>query len=174
MAFIDDNDDDNDVDLGFDVDDVKPSEGFQLLPPMDVNFDVVEIAVKATQAGDGKRLVGKIVITNENEYKGRKVSFGFNIVNPNEKAAAIGRSEAAALFASCGVGGSNASALLGKSGRCHIGVRKAKGDFDARNEIKRFMWGDKKDAAPAGPPKAAAPAAAPGEPVKRQPPKFAK
>jgi len=167
MAFIDD--DDNALDLGFNVEDVEPAK-FDLLPDGIYDFDVTKIAIEPTKDGTGKRLNVELTITTDG-FAGRKIFDGINIRNKSEKAEAIGREQASALFRSCGVGGSDAAALAGKSGRCKIKTQPEQNGYEARNVVKAYLFdGAVRAAAPA----AAAPASDGAQPPKRKPPAFVK
>lgn len=171
MAFIDE--DDESMDLGFDVDSVEPAK-FDLLPDGTYDFDVTKVAIEPTRDNTGKRLNVELTITTEG-FAGRKIFDGINIRNKSEKAEAIGRSQAAALFKSCGVGGSDAAALVGKSGRCKIKTQPEQNGYEARNVVKAYLFdGGVRMSGPPAAPAVAAPAADGAQQPKRKPPAFVK
>jgi len=167
-----DEEDSNDMDLGFDVADVEPAK-FDLIP--DGVYDVVvgKVRIEPTKDQTGKRLNVELTITTEG-FSGRKLFDGINIRNKSEKAEAIGRAQAASLFKSAGVGGSDASALVGQYARVKIKTQPEQNGYDAKNVVKAYLF-EASSPAPAPSTKAApsTPAPATDGPPKRKPPAFA-
>lgn len=164
MGFPND-DDSSDLDLGFNVDDVEVS-AFDIIPDGVYAFSVIKVRVDPTKDSTGKRLNVELAI-DSGPYEGRRVFDGLNIRNKNPKAEAIGREQCAALFKSCGVGGNDASALVGCSGKMKLGTQPEQNGFEARNVVKRYLF----DAQSAPASKSTDAPAAPG---KRKPPAFLK
>jgi len=120
----------------FDANDVPPAEVFELLPAGRYGAMIVESELKPTKNNDGQRLVLVWQII-EGEHEGRKIFQGLNIDNPNEKAVAIAKRELSAICHATG------KIRISDSEELHdipcvivLKVVPAKGDFDAKNEIK--------------------------------------
>ena len=120
----------------FDANDVPPAEVFELLPAGRYEAMIVESELKPTKNNDGQRLVLVWQVV-EGEHEGRKIFQGLNIDNPNEKAVAIAKRELSAICHATG------KIKISDSEELHdipcvivLKVVPAKGDFDAKNEIK--------------------------------------
>lgn len=172
MSFANPEDDNDNMDLGFDVADVKPAK-FDLLPDGIYDAIVSKVSVAPTKDGTGRRLNVELTIETEG-YVGRKIFDGINVINVNPKAQDIGQQTASALFAACGIGGRNASALGGASCRIKLRTQAESDSYEARNIVRGYLARGGAVAAPPSTTKPAAAApAAPGEPPKRKPPSFA-
>ena len=167
-----DEEDSNDMDLGFDVGDVKPAK-FDLLPNGIYDGIVGKVGIKPTNDQTGKRLNVELTIETEG-YAGKKIFDGINIRNKSENAEAIGRAQASALFKSAGVVGSDASELVGQRVRVKVGTQPEQNGYEARNVVKAYLF-EASSTAPAPSTKAApsTPAPATDGPPKRKPPAFA-
>lgn len=163
MSFIEE--DNSDLDIGFNVNNIEV-QAFDIIPDGVYVFNVIKVRVDPTKDGTGKRLNVELAIVGDGQFNGRRVFDGLNIRNKNPKAEAIGREQCAALFKSCGVGGNDASALVGCSGKMKLGTQPADGQYEARNVVKRYLFDAQ--SAPASKSADAAPAA----PGKRKPPAF--
>jgi len=132
----------------FDANDVPPAEVFELLPAGRYGAMIVESEKKPTKNNDGERIVLTWQII-EGEHEGRKIFQGLNIDNPNEKAVAIAKRELSAISHATG------KIRIRDTEELHdipcvivLKVVPAKGDFDAKNEIKGVEGLDAKAATP--------------------------
>lgn len=138
------------------LDDVQEDTGggYTAMPAGVYNATVADVELKDTKAGTGQYLSVKFDILDE-PYDRRKVWSNLNIVNPSEKAQAIGRAQLKGLAISAGIENlEDTDELIGAMVRLILAIDK---DDETRNVVKGFIGS--KDEAPAAP--VAKPAAKP-------------
>mgnify|MGYP002718625015 CR=1 FL=1 len=145
--------------LGFNANDVAPSQGGGPLPPGEYTFHAVEEELKPNSKGTGHVLAMTYEVV-EGEQAGRKVWVNMNVAHQNPKAQKIGQEELSALCHATGqMQVEDSQELLWKTFRA---VTKVTTDDQGREraEIKKYLFGDQ-PAPPASKPAATPPAGGP-------------
>lgn len=122
---------------GFNPDEVPNSDSFEPIPPGWYPVVVLAAEVVDTKARDGKRVKIELEVVGE-QFSGRKIFTGFNIVNPNPKASEIGLRELAQFSKACGlVVVRDTSEFIDKSLLVKVAIRADAGR-EPENETKGF------------------------------------
>jgi hypothetical protein len=159
------NNDDNDssTSLGFNVEDVA-APSFDLLPPGRYQVACSSAKVQPSKNNPSTVLANIEETIVDGDHAGRKIWSRYVVAHADGKVMARGRADVVRLMAAYGVGGGDLAPCVGRECIAAVDVEPAKGDWEARNKIKRreAIAGAApaaKAAAPTvGAPKAAAPA----------------
>lgn len=140
---------------------MESAGGYQPIPNGVYNATVGEVDLRNTRSGTGQYLSVQLDILDE-PYDRRKVWANLNIVNPSEKAQAIGRSQLKAMALSAGITElQDTDDLIGAIVKVVLGIDK---EDSTRNVVKGFEYSE--EAAPAKTaPLVAAPAAPASKPM---------
>ncbi len=158
------NNDDNDssTSLGFNVEDVA-APSFDLLPPG--RYQVACTAAKVTPSKNNPTTVLATIEETivDGDHAGRKIWSRYVVAHADGKVMARGRADVVRMMSAYGVGGGDLAPCVGRECIAAVDVEAAKGDWEARNKIKRreAVTGGTPAAKPApaaAAPKAAAPA----------------
>lgn len=152
---------------GFNANEVEPNKPMDLLPPGKYRVVISDSESKQTKAGDGSYLMLTLTVI-EGEHEGRKLFDRLNLDNPNPTAVEIAKRTLSAICRAVGVMTPQASSDLHDIPLiAAVKVTPAKGEYEAKNEIKGYesagvtVPSGKGQAAPAKKPAAADSAAPP-------------
>lgn len=146
--------------LNFDATQVAPQESFSPLPAGEYLVMVTNTELKQTKAGTGSYLSVDLQII-EGEYEGRKIWDNITLQNPNQTAVNIGQKQLSSLCHATGeLHVQDSEQLHDKLVIAVVGVRPAKGDYDASNNVKAYKAANKQAPVQAAPQQAPAPAPA--------------
>jgi hypothetical protein len=147
------NDDDSSSTLlGFNAEDVQ-APSFDLLPPGRYQVACTSAKVAPSKNNPSTVLANIEETIVEGDHAGRKIWSRYVVAHADGKVMARGRADVVRMMAAYGVGGGDLAPCVGRECVAAVDVEPAKGDWDARNKIKRRE--PVASAAPA--PKAAAP-----------------
>jgi hypothetical protein len=158
-----DDNDNSSTSLGFNVEDVA-APSFDLLPPG--RYQVACSSAKVTPSKNNPTTVLANIEETivDGDHAGRKIWSRYVVAHADGKVMARGRADVVRMMAAYGVGGGDLAPCVGRECMAAVDVEAAKGDWDARNKIKRreAIAGAAPAAKPApaaaAAPKAAAPA----------------
>lgn len=123
--------------LNFDANQVEPTS-FDLVPVGDYEAVIVASEMKNTQNGKGQYLSLEIQILN-GKYQNRKVFDNLNLVNENDKTVQIAKGTLSAICRAVGIlTPKDSSELHNKPMLIKVGIKKASGDYDAKNVVKAY------------------------------------
>lgn len=171
------NDDDNgstgdEMDLGFDTSTVE-APSFDLLPPgrYRVTCSSAKVAPSKNNPSTIMASIEETICDDESPHRGRKIWSRYVVAHADGKVMARGRADVVRMLAAYGVSGSSLAPMLARECIAAVDVEPAKGDWEARNKIKRReALAGQVPSAPATKPAAAKPAAAaPAFLAKRKP-----
>jgi hypothetical protein len=146
------NDDDSNTALGFNVEDVA-APSFDLLPPGRYQVACTSAKVQPSKNNPSTVLANIEETIVEGDHAGRKIWSRYVVAHADGKVMARGRADVVRMMAVYGVGGGDLAPCVGRECLAAVDIEPAKGDWDARNKIKR-----REPVASATPtPKAAAP-----------------
>lgn len=135
--------------------DAVPGGDFDPIPEGDYMLEITESDVGPTKSGTGKVLKFSTKVI-EGEYTGRMIWGNINLVNESAKAMEIGQGQFAALRKAVGVRDPQESEELHfRAFKAKVGIEPAKGDYKAKNVIKKFYFEDDSVPADKAAPKAA-------------------
>lgn len=158
------NNDDNDsssTSLGFNVEDVA-APSFDLLPPG--RYQVACSSAKVVPSKNNPTTVLASIEETivDGDHAGRKIWSRYVVAHADGKVMARGRADVVRMMSAYGVGGGDLAPCVGRECIAAVDIEAAKGDWDARNKIKRREAIAGAVPAPkAAPAAAAAPKAAP-------------
>lgn len=116
----------------------EPDNNFAPIPAGEYPMRVINSEMRDTKAGNGKRLVLEIDIT-DGPHQGRKIWQGFNLVNPNPQAVEISQRQLAQLCLAVGkVAITNSDELHMHEFIGKVKVTPAQGGYDPGNEIVQY------------------------------------
>lgn len=135
------NDDDNNndsMDLGFDTSTVE-APSFDLLPPgrYRVTCSSAKVQPSKNNPSTVMAVVEETICDDESPHRGRKIWSRYVVAHEDGKVMARGRADVVRMLAAYGVSGSSLAPVLGRECIAAVDVEPAKGDWEARNKIKR-------------------------------------
>jgi hypothetical protein len=148
------NDDESSTALGFNVEDVA-APSFDLLPPGRYQVACTSAKVQPSKNNPSTVLANIEETIVEGDHAGRKIWSRYVVAHADGKVMARGRADVVRMMAAYGVGGGDLAPCVGRECVAAVDVEPAKGDWEARNKIKR-----REPVASAAPAPKAAPAAA--------------
>lgn len=152
------------LDVEFSPEELKAAgeNRFELIPAGNYIAQIIKSEIKVNKDGLGSRLSLQFQIT-EGEKRGRTLFQDVTLKNANETAMKIGREQLAQLARACGLTRVQDSAQLhGIDMQIRVSIREDKtGQYEPRNEIKRFEPLPGASVTTAAPSAPAAPPAAP-------------
>lgn len=152
------------LDIEFSAEEIKAAgeNRFELIPAGNYIAQIIKSEIKVNKDGLGSRLSLQFQIT-EGEKRGRVIFQDVTLKNANETAMKIGREQLAQLARACGLTRVQDSAQLHNiEMQIKVSIREDKtGQYEPRNEIKRFEPLPGQGASTAAPSAPAAPPAAP-------------
>lgn len=159
------NNDENDnssTNLGFNVEDVA-APSFDLLPPGRYQVTCSSAKVQPSKNNPSTVLANIEETIVDGDHAGRKIWSRYVVAHADGKVMARGRADVVRMMSAYGVGGGDLAPCVGRECIAAVDVEPAKGDWEARNKIKRreAVAGAVPAAKPApaaAAPKAAAPA----------------
>lgn len=123
--------------LGFDANQVKPNEGFDVLPAGEYDVVIVGSKVEPTKSGNGK-LVNLELQVLTGPYQNRKLFDRLNLWNPSEKAVQIARGTLSAICRAVNVlTPKDTSELHNKPLRVKVTVTNDE-TYGQKNEIRAY------------------------------------
>lgn len=161
------NDDDNAGDLGalgFNAEEVETPD-FELVPPGRYEVDCTKALVKPSKNNPTTMLAEVEETIIGPTHAGRKIWSRYVVAHEKPDVMARGRADVARMMQAYGIGGASLTPMVGRSCIAAVDVEAAKGDFDAKNKIKRREPSQGAAKAPASAPasnKPASPKPAPG------------
>lgn len=132
-----DNDGNDSMDLGFDTSTVETAS-YELLPPG--RYRVICSSAKVQPSKNNPSTIMANIeetICDDGPHRGRKVWSRYVVAHADGKVMARGRADVARMLAAYGVSGSSLAPLLQRECIAAIDVEAAKGEWEARNKIKR-------------------------------------
>lgn len=118
-----------------DVEDVS----FAPVPPGMYTMQITKSEIKTTKSGNGEYISLQMVIMDEGSYAGRTVFTNLNIVNPNEKAVQIARSQLKNICKSVGITEfQDTQELHGIPFLAKLKIVPGRDGYDDRNEVAKF------------------------------------
>lgn len=151
MSDWDNNDNGSSTSLGFNVEDVQ-APSFDLLPPGRYQVACTSAKVQPSKNNPTTVLANIEETIVDGDHAGRKIWSRYVVAHADGKVMARGRADVVRMMAAYGVGGGDLAPCVGRECVAAVDVEPAKGDWDARNKIKR-----REPVASAPAPKAAAP-----------------
>lgn len=149
------NDDDGfSGDLGFDAAEVDTSS-FDPIPPGRYTLQCERAIVKPSRNNPTTTLAEVTEVITGPDHAGRRVFSRYVVAHADPKVMARGRADVARMMQAYGIGGSSIAPMVGRSCIGAIDTEPAKGDFPAKDRVKR-----REPDASAVPPPAARPAQA--------------
>lgn len=152
------------LDVEFSDEEIKAAgeNRFELIPAGNYIAQIIKSEIKVNKDGFGSRLSLQFQIT-DGEKRGRTLFQDVTLKNANETAMKIGREQLAQLARACGLTRVQDSAQLHDiEMQIKVSIREDKtGQYEPRNEIKRFEPLPGQVASPAAPATPAVPPAAP-------------
>jgi hypothetical protein len=146
-----DNDDNADTgNLGFDAAEVDVSS-FDLIPPGRYTLECTRAIVKPSKNNPTTTLAEIEETIVGPEHVGRKVFSRYVVAHADPKVMARGRADVARMMQAYCVGGSSLTPMVGRTCIGAVDTEAAKGDFPAKDKIKRRE--PDASAAPAAPPR---------------------
>lgn len=154
--------------LGFDASEIESPE-FELVPPGRYDMDCTSARVKPSK-NNPTTVLAEIeeTIVGPN-CAGRKIWSRYVVAHSDEKVMARGRADVARMMQAYGVGGGSLTPMVGRSCVGAVDVEPAKGDWEAKNKIKRREPSTNARPASLSKPAAAAPRAPAGFLANRKP-----
>ena len=130
------NDDDSSTSLGFNVEDVQ-APSFDLLPPGRYQVACTSAKVQPSKNNPSTVLANIEETIVEGDHAGRKIWSRYVVAHAEGKVMARGRADVVRMMAAYGVGGGDLAPCVGRECLAAVDVEPAKGDWEARNKIKR-------------------------------------
>lgn len=131
--------DDNGSDLGalgFDASEIEAPE-FELVPPGRYDMDCTRAVVKPSKNNPTTVLAEIEETIVGPSCAGRKIWSRYVVAHADPKVMARGRADVARMMQAYGVGGGSLTPMVGRSCVGAVDVEPAKGDWEAKNKIKR-------------------------------------
>jgi hypothetical protein len=122
--------------LGFNVEDIEMSK-FQLIPPGRYRVVCTSAKVEPSRNNPSTVLANVEETIAEGEYAGRKIWTRYCVAHADTKTMAMHRERCALMMRTYGVGGGDLAPCVGRECIAAVDVEQAKGEWDARNKIKR-------------------------------------
>lgn len=145
------------MDLGFDTSTVE-APSFDLLPPGRYRVACTSAKVQPSKNNPTTVMatVEETIVDDESPHRGRKIWSRYVVAHADGKVMARGRADVVRMLAAYGVSGTSLAPVLGRECVAAVDVEPAKGDWEARNKVKRR---EPIAGQPSSMPKAAAPSA---------------
>lgn len=128
----------DDMDLGFDTSTVE-APSFDLLPPG--RYRVICTSAKVQPSKNNPTTImasiEETICDDESPHRGRKIWSRYVVAHADGKVMARGRADVVRMLAAYGVSGSSLAPMLERECIAAVDVEPAKGDWEARNKIKR-------------------------------------
>ncbi len=135
-SFYDDENNDNSTALGFNVEDVA-APSFDLLPPGRYQVACTSAKVQPSKNNPSTVLANIEETIVEGDHAGRKIWSRYVVAHADGKVMARGRADVVRMMAAYGVGGGDLAPCVGRECLAAVDVEPAKGDWEARNKIKK-------------------------------------
>lgn len=135
------NDDDNNndsMDLGFDTSTVE-APSYDLLPPGRYRVTCSSAKVQPSKNNPTTLMasIEETICDDESPHRGRKIWSRYVVAHEDGKVMARGRADVVRMLAAYGVSGSSLAPVLGRECVAAVDIEPAKGDWEARNKIKK-------------------------------------
>lgn len=133
----DDNNNDS-MDLGFDTSTVD-APSYDLLPPgrYRVACTSAKVAPSKNNPSTVMATIEETIVDDDSPHRGRKIWSRYVVAHADGKVMARGRADVTRMLAAYGVSGSSLAPVLHRECVAAVDVEAAKGDWEARNKIKR-------------------------------------
>lgn len=151
------NDDVDLGDLGFNSDDVEVPK-IDLLPPGRYPLICTGAKVEPSRNTPTTVLANIEETIADGDHKGRKIWSRYVVAHADPKVMARGRADVVRMMQAYGVGGASLTPCVGRQCIGAVDVEPAKGDFEARNRVKRREVDAAASSAPVSPSRPSAPA----------------
>ena len=127
----------------FNLNEVEEEKEMQVMPPGKYRGVVANSELKRTKAGTGMYLAVEFVISQPEQFKGRKVFDIINVQNPNETAQEIGTARLKAICVHGGLDASNvgADSIKGVEVGLKLGV-EVDAKYGEKNRVKAVISKD--------------------------------
>lgn len=123
------------VQISFDANQVKPSEGFEAIPTDEYTLAISSSEIKKLSSGEGARLAVTISVV-DGPMAGRMIFDGFNIQHPDSAVCDRAQRDLSALCHAIAVYQVNdTSQLHGVPFRAKVKLTPAEGKYDASNSV---------------------------------------
>ena len=123
-------------------------KNFEPLPAGWYTVQITGAEVKTTRSGTGQYIKPEFTVVGDN-HQGRKVWGIINIVNDNQKAEEIGRSELKRLMSAVGIEVvSDTDELVGHTLQVKRKIRAATDDYEASNDVAGYKAAEKAKVSP--------------------------
>lgn len=125
-----------------------PENDFEPLPEGEYQAQIIEVEKKETKSGTGSYLKITYVIT-EGQYRNRRLYMNLNLWNPNEKTVQIANGQLKKMCDAMGLDFekvNDTNQLIGIDHVISVVVRPAVGQYQASNDVKRWLPFDNKPA----------------------------
>jgi len=130
------------AELNFDAEKIEPIGNFEPIPLGEYLVVISSSEIKETKEKKGKYLQFTYDII-DGEYKNRKVFDRLNIVNESEMAQEIAQRALSAICRAVGIlHPKNSEELHDKPFLVKVGIRPAKGEYQASNVVKGYKKAD--------------------------------
>lgn len=134
----DDSNGNDNMDLGFDTATVE-APSFDLLPPG--RYRVICTSAKVQPSKNNPTTImasiEETICDDESPHRGRKIWSRYVVAHADGKVMARGRADVVRMLAAYGVSGSSLAPMLERECVAAVDVEPAKGDWEARNKIKK-------------------------------------
>jgi hypothetical protein len=133
----DDNSNDS-MDLGFDTATVD-APSYDLLPPgrYRVACTSAKVAPSKNNPSTVMATIEETIVDDESPHRGRKIWSRYVVAHADGKVMARGRADVTRMLAAYGVSGSSLAPVLHRECVAAVDIEAAKGEWEARNKIKR-------------------------------------
>jgi hypothetical protein len=122
--------------LGFNVEDVE-APSFDLLPPGRYQVSCTSAKVQPSKNNPSTVLANVEETITEGAHAGRKIWSRYVVAHADGKVMVRGRADVVRLMSAYGVGGGDLAPCVGRECVAAVDVEPAKGDWEARNKIKK-------------------------------------
>lgn len=132
------NNDESTTDLGFNLDDIEV-KSFELIPPGRYHVVCTKAEVKTSKnnATTKQLHVEETIIDEDSPLRGRKIWSRYIVAHADGGTMTRGREDVKRLSIAYGVGGNDIGAVLHRECIAAVDVEPAKGDWEARNKVKK-------------------------------------
>lgn len=131
-----DNDDVDTGDLGFDANEVEVSS-FDLIPPGRYTLQCERAIVKPSRNTPTTTLAEVTEVIVGPAHAGRKIFSRYVVAHADPKVMARGRADVARMMQAYGIGGSSLTPMVGRTCIGAVDTEPAKGDYPAKDKVKR-------------------------------------
>lgn len=126
------------MDLGFDTSTVD-APSYDLLPPGRYRVACTSAKVQPSKNNPTTVMatIEETIVDDESPHRGRKIWSRYVVAHADGKVMARGRADVVRMLAAYGVSGSSLAPALGRECLAAVDVEAAKGEWEARNKVKR-------------------------------------